>query len=134
MVTDINGVSIVLRNVDKLDHAFIYATWLKSFRRANLVRNVSDTIYFKFHHKLIELALSSGKTTVACLQESPDVVMGYINHSEDSINYVYVKNNFRRFGIGKLLLGSTNGQKYYTHLTDQSKYITKGLDYNPYLL
>ena len=131
---ELMDVAVVLRPMEEDDKAFIFATWLRSFRQSVAVRNVSDTIYFKFHHKLIELAMSQGTTLCAVLEDSPSVVIGYINFGVDTINYAYVKNNFRRYGVGKLLVSATGNKKYYTSLTEYSRFITGDLTYNPYQL
>jgi ribosomal protein S18 acetylase RimI-like enzyme len=136
--------SIRLRPVIDDDTAFIFNSWLKSYRFSHFGEKITNTIYFTEHHKILEKLMASSKVLIACNQEDPSQVYGYIVGGElDGIivlHFIYVKHTFRNMGIGKTLLDAWGHDKekagVYTHHTRIADRLASKYNfvYHPYLL
>ena len=129
---------IKLRHATPADLDFVYATWLRSYRHASsFARKISNTIYYHWHHRIIENAFARGATIkIAALDDAPAVIIGYIVVEGSTAHYVYVKGDFRKMGVAKALLEGHNITQF-THLTDHTEHVlglVPGAEYNPYLL
>jgi len=69
---------IRIRAATEEDISFIFNSWLKSFRDSNFGKQITNTIYFAQHHKLIENLLQSCNVFVACNESNPGELYGYI--------------------------------------------------------
>jgi hypothetical protein len=128
------------------DEAFIFATWLRSYRHSSdFAKPISNSVFFPLHHAVIQRILdrSSTRVSVACSSSSPDTVLGYLvteDFVRPVIHFAYVKRDFRRQGILTLLLkeaGLEPNRCFYTHRTHTASHFEKlypGLSYNPYLI
>lgn len=135
---------ILFRPLAYEDKAFVFNSWLKSFRNGMFCKNVDNTIYFLNHHKIVDSCTLKGKTVICCNADDPKTIYGYICYEEIEgqfvLHFIYVKNLYRKLGIGKQLLAQT-GHDFgtlgcYTHQTivgamNEEKY---NLVYHPYLL
>lgn len=118
-------VPIRVRLATEVDVPFIFNSWLKSFRAEHFAVNITNTIYFNEHHKLIEDLLQTCEVYIACDHNNPEDIFGYICAERIDgiliIHYVYVKHMYRRLGIGKTLLGQFNPDlsvaSIYSHST-----------------
>lgn len=135
----INDIEIRLAKLE--DIAFIYSTWLRSYRHsAHFTKKISNEIYYDMHHKIIDRFISrGGEILVACPKGEPDVILGYValETSTPIVQYIYVKKNFRRMGIGAALFKAAGNPKTFTHWTTDTDWIIKkieSLTYNPYLV
>lgn len=136
--------SVLLREPDKEDINFIFSSWLKSFRTSNFAKNVSNTIYFDQHHKVIESLLQNSKVIIACNRDDKKQIFGYIVATRIdgifTVHYAYVKHTYRRLGIGKLLLSAFNHDirdlSCYTHDTHMGNKLAAKFNfvYHPYLM
>jgi len=146
MMTNTN---VVLRNAEASDIRFIVDSWSRT-----LVDN-----YFKYQGGnryprgrkevlateafVITSLLQSPdyKVTVACDIEDNQHIFGFIcgernfcpqfSHITGGIiDFIYVKLVFRRFGIGKQLLGSRNGRVYVTNSSTNWQYLLNSEDVN----
>lgn len=136
---------MLLRKMRPTDLPLVTSSWLRSFRGGDLVEAIPNNIYFHWHHKIIEQCLANGLVVIACDAGNPDLVFGWasamaIDHAL-VINYVYVKNDFRKFGIAKQMIESlidaeNRPMTVVSHINRQVKeYVRKkGWVYNPYLL
>jgi GNAT superfamily N-acetyltransferase len=136
---------IKIRGVADEDVPFIFNSWLKSYRESGpICSNVSNTIYYDSHHKLIQKILLRSQVFIACDNAFPDQIIGYIvGESIDGVfvlHYVYVKHNFRKKGVGKLLLNSFNHDQTYasccTHMTSVGDKLAAKFNvmYHPYVI
>ena len=135
---------IKLRKAHPEDASFIFNSWLKSFRFSKFSKEISSTIYFTNHHKVIEYLLKSKTTVIACNNEDPTQIFGYANAGLEEgvlvVNYIYVKESFRRLGLGKILLNafehSPEAASVFTHKTSiADKLAAKyNMHYHPYLM
>lgn len=103
---------ILVRAAAKADLSFILDSWLSSFRHAYHVRGVEGPTYFKEHRRVLETLLQRCTVLVACDQESPSTIYGYIvaemiDHFL-TVHWVYVRGaktgGFQDLGIGTYLL------------------------------
>lgn len=100
------------------DDNFIFVHWMRGLRKDNdLFRLISRDIYEKNYRPLIALLLTQSETKIACLKDSPEVILGFSVFTPERIHWVYVKEDWRRIGIAMDLLPST--PKYFTHMTAQ---------------
>ena len=139
----INKLPIRFRAATQEDVGFIFNSWLKSFRNSNYARYISNTIYFTEHHKLIEKLITENKVIVACNQEDPNQLFGYICAGNVEgffiCHYIYVKHTYRNMGLGKELLNQFNHDPatagLYTHHTRIADRLAPryNLVYHPYL-
>lgn len=133
-----------LRKAGQEDVGFIFNSWLKSFKYSLFARNITNTIYFAEHHKLIERLLKSNETIIACDDNDPSQIFGFISAGYVDgilcVHYIYVKQTFRNLGIGKTLLNAFNhsaeAASVYTHHTRMAEKLAAkyNLVYHPYLL
>jgi len=136
--------SIRIRTMVEDDTAFIFNSWLKSYRFSHFGEKITNTIYFSDHHKVIESLIGTSKVIVACNKEDPTQVYGYIVGGEldgiSLLHFVYVKHTFRNMGVGKTLLDAIGHDKekagVYTHHTRMADKLAAkyNLVYHPYLM
>lgn len=117
--------------------AFVFKAWLKSLRFGNQILNqMPSAEYYKQYHLYIErlLAKPDSQLRFAELSDDRDVILGFSVRREDVLDYIYVKGDFRRKGIGTALMPKKITT--FTHLTKtaitiwQEKY--KDLKFNPF--
>ena len=135
---------IRLRKAVQEDVGFIFNSWLKSYKYSLFAKFITNTIYFAEQHKLIERLLKENETIIACNNDDPTQIYGFINAGiVDGIlcvNYVYVKQNFRQLGVGKALLNAfehnVESASVYTHHTRMAERLAGRFNfvYHPYLL
>lgn len=138
--------SITTRDMQEEDINFIYSTWLKSYRQSDYCKTLSNDVFFLNHKEIISVILnnSNTKVTIICDKEDPDQIYGYIVaeivKSQTILHFIYVKYNFRKFGIMKHYLQEfnylNNSVNFITHLPRHYPELKKkyGLEFNPYLL
>lgn len=93
-------MKIVTRKAIPSDHPFIYATYIRNrwFDKANKT-SLPRSVWSTLQHKRLEVALATQPVTVACLDEDPDVLVGY-GFKDSGVLYIYVKLDFRSLGLG----------------------------------
>jgi GNAT superfamily N-acetyltransferase len=132
-----------IRKATENDIPFIFSSWLKSYRDSVFASNITTTIYYNEHHKVIERLLKSCQVYVACNDLQVDELYGFICAEEVEgilvIHFTYVKQIYRNLGVGSSLLNvfnhSADVATLYTHATKMSvKLINKyRLVYSPYI-
>jgi hypothetical protein len=132
---------VLIRPATEADVAFIFNSWLKSYR--NTMQAVLNPVYFEFQHKAIENLLKKCQVQVACSSTNNTELYAYLVYEQiegiNVLHYAYTKHTYRRLGLQKKLaveLKLQNGG-FYTHATPTGKKIIaeKGYKfvYNPYL-
>lgn len=85
----------------------IFSHFLHSLRAGNPWFQAIDTgAYYTAYHRLIEQLLSRPDCTVriAVLTDDPDVALGWSLSRPNVLDYVFVKRDQRKQGIGRALL------------------------------
>lgn len=133
---------ISLREGEADDAPFILNSWLKSYRVSNFARTITNTVYFEGHHTVIRNILKKATVLVACNQQNPSQIYGYLVYEKVDnvpvIHYCYVKHTFRGLGIGKKLLLSAKTLEepgVFTHHTKSAERsaVKYALVHHPYL-
>jgi hypothetical protein len=134
------GMAYDIREAQGKDLDFIYDSFLKSyFNKSKLGESLRPKIFFKEYPRIIDRILSRSETTVACLKENKDAVIGYIITEPDIVHYCLVKEGFKQLGIAKALLESKIDIPNFTitHKTGALKPIFQkypAMQFNPFLL
>lgn len=126
-----------IRPAHREDRPFIFSSWLKSYRDS--LPLVWNGTYYAGQHSLIESLLDDDQTEIVVAGPVGDdlTIFGWAVRSKPStlraLHYVYVKEAFRRMGIGAFLAGEF---QVATHMTKYGQLALKGrpVVYNPYLL
>ena len=138
---------IGVRSYRDTDKNFILATWLRGLYYGDLFYgNIPKTIFMENYHKILEAFLqrNSQSIRVACLEEDPEVILGYavvrpLQIGEADINvldWIFVKTAWRGIGISKMMVPSKLNA--CTHLTKIGASMIKNkypnIIFNPFLL
>lgn len=134
---------VQIRSATESDVAFVFNSWLKSYRNSNSCKSISNPVYFDFQHKVIEKLLARCVVLVVCEATDPSQIYGYIVYESVEgipiLHYAYVKHAFRGMGICSMLFAEAQLNKdtggFYTHETPSAmKLLVKSkFVYNPYL-
>jgi hypothetical protein len=134
--------SLLIRPAVPEDLAFIFHTWLKSYRyNSPATLHISHEVYFAKHHQVAEAILKRSVVPVACLRATPNVLVGFAVlelAAPICIHWIYVKNAWRRLGVAKRLLGEIDPNLcVHSHWTSALQGWTNvrwpKLQYDPYL-
>lgn len=135
---------LTIRHANDTDVAFIFSSWLKSFRDSGfLVRAVPNTIYFTNHHKILQNLIKRSTVFVACDPKDSSNIYGYVVAETISgsfvLHFIYVKQSFRKLGVGKALFNSfphDGNASCCSHLTKMGeKFLLKyNMIYHPYTM
>lgn len=129
-----------IRDSKPADDNFILATFLRGVYYGNPITAMIPKDIFMAHYKYKAEALVKDRNKaivkIACLPDDEDVIIGYSILSTDyqTIHYVYVKDRFRKQGIGRSLVPQY--PQAVSHLTALGiSLLTKFKDchYNPFL-
>lgn len=127
----------VIRNYDAAtDKAFIYSTMLKGLYYSNSFCNeIAKDVFFTNYSIVLERLLTKNVTSVLCLADEPDVIIGYSIYSEQLLHYIYIKPAFRNKSLTRLLLHDTIIISC-THLTEMvlDRRLEYNIKFNPFLL
>jgi len=127
--------NVLIRNAVETDLPFIYATWLKGLYHDKLwpaFRVVHQDTFYPNYHRVIESILSRSTVFVACLEDEPDVVLGYSVVSGNTLHWIFIKKAWRGNKIAKQLVPVTiNSVSHLTKLGQKLK--PKEWEYNPFL-
>lgn len=139
----LRALPIRIRKATESDVAFIFNSWLKSYRDSGFGRAIMTTIFFSEHHKVLERILRTCDVYVACNDKDAAELYGWAcGEFVDGIfvlHYIYVKHTYRLIGLGKLLLNQfkpdLNLGSIYTHKTEISRKLEAKFNmvYNPYI-
>lgn len=118
------------------DLNFVYSSWKRGLRFGNdFFRKIDADSFYEAYTLIINALITRAdcKVTVACLKDDDDVVLGYSVVRGDILDFVFVKQSWRGFGIAKALCAGDI--KVCSHITNVGDSIRKkkGLIFNPYL-
>lgn len=98
---------IYTRDYVEDDHNFIMSTWLKGLKYGNdFFRDIQSKPYFETYHRALSGLIGRPDITikVSCLKEDPSVILGYSVAHGAVLDWVYVKDDWRRIGIASSLI------------------------------
>lgn len=89
------------------DKAFVLSTWLRGAYYGDswfslIPKDRFMQAYEPFLQKLLDTP--GVDVTVACLAEDPDVLIGYVVHTNTVVHWMFVKKSWRKIGVAKSLL------------------------------
>jgi len=120
------------------DLSFFLKSMLNSYYYTGVgVGPITKRVFYSGHTKRVEacLARSGTKLVVACLEDDPVTLLGFLLAEGHCVHYAYVKLSMRRHGLCRGMmqaLGMT--MKSYSHLTQHVVSALEGRDavYDPY--
>lgn len=120
------------------DKSFIFSTFLRGlYYGSDFFKEVDKEAFMAHYHKVLDHVLNQPGTSVeiACLEDAPNVILGYIIYKDNRLDWIFVKKAWRGIGIAKRLTpGKINT---ITHLTTIGKSILKkhkGIKFNPFAI
>lgn len=138
-----------IRPMDVEDHAFVFNSWMNSYRKGSkLAKSLDYPVYKAGQTDQITRLLLGSDTLIAANPEEPGQIFGYICFTEfedlTALHWIYVKEPFRRFGIADAMIeamkaGNNHAETssiFATHTTHNWRWIAEkwGLRHNPYLI
>ena len=128
-------MNIVIRPPTETDIPFIFSTWLKGLYHGNLYyKKIKQDVFYAKYHKVLESILPRYTVRVACMEDEPDVILGYVVYLGDVLHWAFVKKAWRKLGIANKLLADVTINKV-SHLTKVGESIAKrkNLEFDPFL-
>lgn len=130
-----NGIEV--RTMRDTDKNFIYATWLRGVYHGSWASQISRSTFFKFYPSVIDKIINDPDciVLVAHLSSDPSVILGYCVFRPNKLDYIFVKELWRKQGIAKMMLKGLSF-KEHTHTTELGKKLAKKmkLNYNPFAI
>lgn len=115
-------MKVLIRANKPEDIAFIFDSYLKSWRLSKFAGTVPNHLYFETQRQLLEGLLGRGaKVSVAYPEGHEDAILGWICYEEKEgkavIHYVYIKDSYAGLGVADQLVESVPGAKpgFITH-------------------
>lgn len=112
-----------LRSLRRSDERFVRSSWVKSYRKHEC--KCTASWYWRVQQLLIDQLLKTSTIKVAVDSTDDTQILGYIvgdTRHKPTLHFIYVKNPFRRLGIGTTLFRSVFNQPgeqvictHYTH-------------------
>jgi ribosomal protein S18 acetylase RimI-like enzyme len=99
------GTELHLRPAVGTDLNFIFDTFRESVRHdSSLGRSCRTSIFKKEFARVIDHVLEKSKVLIACMSSDHNVILGYLIYEAPAVlQYIFVKQAFRRMGIAKEL-------------------------------
>jgi len=115
------------------EYSLVYDSWARSFRKSPWAGCIPNHLYDQVSRAGIADILDRGARVVCAVQELDEGarrVMGYAVSEPNVLHWLFVKRDYRGFGVGSALLretirdwlppGEGNPQWVYTHRTNAS--------------
>jgi GNAT superfamily N-acetyltransferase len=112
--------SVSIRPYDSTsDEAFLYSTWMKSYKESGWGRAIPAPIYNIEQRHRIDRLLAREDTwiVVAANSDTPEHIYGWmVGEGNNTIHYIYVKHPYRGAGVANKLISQLGGTHLlYTH-------------------
>lgn len=130
---NISGIEVSIRNPQPADINFMLSTALKGlYYGSKFWAEVDQESFFKNYEPFLKTLMLKTDIKIACLEDDPDVILGWIMYHKQTVDFVFVKKSYRKLGIAKLLWPSDITT--VSHITDQGNSIRKQmkLKFNPF--
>jgi hypothetical protein len=123
------------------DSAFIFNSWLKSYRSSDFAKSQCNVVYYENYKKIVSDIIGRSEITILCNPEDDNHLYGYIVFERlpgDNllIHYLYVKHTYRRWGFAKAMVDAIRASQnpiltsHHTSVCKLSKSIVH--IYDPY--
>lgn len=126
-----------IRDLKESDENFVLSTFLKGlYYGDSWFSQIPKNIFMDNYKKVAQALVKTQVIKIACLKDDPDVIIGYsiLSHDYQTIHFVYVKEKWRKRGIGRSLLPQYPNA--VSHLTTLGKSLLNKLNnpnFNPFL-
>lgn len=140
---DVAGNLFTIRQPKAEDLGFIFQTFIEGMYHGNswIPEHISKENFWQLYRGVLDgLFRSPGVGCwVLCLHDDPDTIIGYLVCSAQAVHWVYVKKNFRGFGLARRLFTHGGFAKdrpaLVSHMADAAKkYLPPAWEFKPYLL
>lgn len=124
-----------LRQAKESDKAFIYSTMLRGlYYGCEYFGQINKQTFFQNYAKVVDKLLDVADVNVVCLSEDEDTLVGFAITRPNIVDYVFVKQPWRKQGVAKMLVATA--PQYATHTTKPGAALIKkyNLQLNPWLL
>jgi hypothetical protein len=108
-------MKVILRDKTASDEPFIYASWSNNQWYASNKPNNVKKAWFAEKHKEIKKALEQYQIAVACLDEDPSFIVGYVVIKDNHLEWIYTKKDFRAQKVEELLFSQLKKPKGEEH-------------------
>lgn len=137
------------------DLPFIANSWVRHYAHSSTAKMIDPTIYFEEQSRLIDRLAQRSRFVIAANRHDPRQIFGWLCGERVTVDadrwaalmmpvvhYLYVKDAYRGFGIGRRLVAEFTGGAplVFTHAGgrgDMRKLLSKiapaGATFNPYL-
>lgn len=135
-------IDFKVRGYEPTDFELVISFWLRSYVHSIEGTPVSRDVYFKGHQELVKWLLLRSTTIMACDEENPDIIYGFITFERRGrgvpiVHYIGVKTKFQQMGVGgELIKLIEDREAFYTHTTylGRKLHIPEKWIYDPYKL
>ena len=98
---------VIARGLTKDDIGFLFSSFLQSsyYGDYSIHGRIRLSVFKKHHRRVMESVLRRKDTRVivACMPDDPSVIFGYVIYAANKLFWIYVKDAFRKKGIGRFL-------------------------------
>jgi hypothetical protein len=100
---------ILIRPATTDDYGYILASWSRELHKTTPYNFIPNPIFFPHQRKVINQLLGTSQVTVACIDDSPNDIVGYLvaqpyDQQNLIVHWAGVKGIYRRLGVLKELL------------------------------
>ena len=122
---------VTFRPLDPDEMGFVMDSWFRSYRNSEWAGVIPNHLYYPTMREMLASLISRGAKILAAIAvtEEGERVIGYVCHEnkkmETVLHYLYVKDPYRRAGLGKKLVSLATEGPYllYTHRTRLSRFV-----------
>ncbi len=113
------------------DQAFIISSWLKSFWAHNSMWHwIGSQPFHRHWHSRVEALARPGLVTIAAHPERTVQIFGWVCSSGPQLHYVYVKDFYRRQGVGTALLKARSSPRDCSFWTEYAEHLQDKLGWH----
>lgn len=97
---------VIIRPFNEINDAgFLFSSWPKGVYHAS-ANNIAvhKEEFFRIFYDYVKQMIHSADISIACMSDDHHTILGYSVIYEDELQWIYVKELFRRHGIATLLL------------------------------
>jgi hypothetical protein len=121
----VDAAPCIIRPAVESDADFVRSTWLKSASETFIGRSIVPPVYFARWAPLIDGALQRSTVLVACDEEMPGVLLGWLAYEliptakgikyPLCLHYLLTKHGFERAGVSRALFEASplHGKPFY---------------------